>query len=290
MRVLLFGLLQSVGGWLATAAGLAWMFNTLGDVPWSAAVGIALVAGLFVWVATGFFAGALSRLRERATILAGHAGRMPKDGQHTVLSGKIVPTGAPLTAPMDGAACVMYTYEVIHDSGTGRRRSIMTIARGVALTACRIVTASGGHRLLAVPTIIGLSPANGSEDRLTRFMAYVRRTTFISADASAKELLQQWADDDGVYRSDVAFAPLDNADGRLWTLRQQCVPAGVTVCVFGDYSEAKGGIVPTAAAPVRVLVGDVTEIAGALLRQARNWIIVGICVLGLPAIIVWLNH
>ena len=289
MRVILFGLLQSIGGWLATAALLAGLLNLQGGVAWPEAIGVALIASLFLWPAIGFFAGAISRLRERAAILAGSSGQAPQDGRHTVLAGRVVPTGAPLTAPMDGSACVMYTYEVVYDAGSGRRRSVGTMARGVALTACRITTAQGSYKLLAVPMIEGLTPENSSTDRLARFKDYVRRTPFIQADASASELLQQWSDDDGVYRSDVAFAPLEDADGRFWSLRQQHVPAGASVCVFGNYSQEKGGIVPTAAAPVRVIMGDVQEIAAGLRRQATNWFIVGIVLLALPAMVIWLN-
>ena len=289
MKVILVGLLQSIGGWLGTAGVLSLLLHMQAGMPWPAAFVISLGAGLFIWPAIGFFAGALSRWRERGAVLAGIAGRTPQDGRHTVLVGRIVPTGTTLTAPMDGADCVMYSYEVIYDAGSGRQRRRVTMARGVGLAACRIVTAHGGHKLLAVPMIIGRSPENSSEDRLMRFQSYVRRTTFIKADASAGERMRQWADDDGVYRSDVAYAPLEDADGRFWFLNQQHVPAGESVCVFGNYSEAKGGIVPTSAAPVRVMVGDVQEIAAGLRRQATNWVIVGIVLLALPAMILWMN-
>lgn len=295
MKTLLIGLLQSLGGWLATAAVLAWLLHRFAGTTPQASIGFALLMGVFVWAAIGLFKGAIKRLGESAALRKGGAAQAPRDGRHTVLVGRIEPIaatlGAPLTAPLDGAPCVMYAYTITFSVGSGKQRRFGTIARGTALVACRIVTASGSHKLLAVPDITGTPPGNSRPDQLARFTAYARRTAFIpSGSRSADELLRQWADDDGNYRADVAYTSFDDIDTSIWNLQQQQVAAGATVCVFGRYAKARGGIVPTAAAPVRVMVGPAAEIAATLRRQAINWIAIGLVLLAVPAVIVWANR
>lgn len=289
MKVILVGLAQSVGGWLITAALLSWVMKTFWGAAYGATIGFSLLAGALIWVAIGLFIAAFGRLRERAAILRGTSAQTPQDGRRTVLVGTVRPTGAPLSAPLDGSACVMYRYDVRYDAGSGKRRSAGTIARGVGLTPCRVVTAGGDYKLLAVPDIVGLSPVNGSADQAQRFRTHVRRTTFVQAKEASAELLRQWADADGSYRSDVALVPLQDADDRFWTFHQQHIPAGEPVCVFGVYSQEKSGIVPAATAPVRVEIGHAEEIADRLRQQAVRWSVIGLCMLAVPIAIGLLN-
>lgn len=298
MKVIWIGLAKGLGGWLATAALLSWLMQAYGAMHAGATLGFSLLFGLLVWAAIGLLAGAFGRLRERAALRAAAAGAAPRDGRHQVLVGRLAPVGmlldgAPggrLNAPLDGAPCLMYSYRVGWHVGSGKRRSVGTAVRGVALAPCRVVTAAGSHKLLAVPEITGLTPTNGRSDQVARFRDYVHHTPLTPAKASAAELLRQWADDDGSYRSDVELASLADTDAGLWTFVQHCVPAGAQVCVFGTYSKARGGIVPTAAAPVRVVVGSPAEMAEALRRQATTWSVIALGLLAATALVVWLNR
>jgi hypothetical protein len=290
MKTIVIGLLQSIGGWLVVAAAISWLMQVQFNAPFTATIGIALFGGAFIWIAIGLFASAFRVWRERAAILDGASGEKPVDGEYVVLVGRMESIGGTtLRAPLDDSPCVMYRYNIVYDAGQGRRRSVGSMARGVALAPSHIVTKSGGWKLLAVPDLAGKAPTNASAERLERFAQYVRRTTFIQADKSANELLRQWADADGAYRSDVAFGPLDGADMRYWQPQQEHVPPGEQVCVFGLFSQEKGGIVPSARWPARLMCGDSAEVAETLLSQVKTRTTIGVLILAALVAVVAFN-
>lgn len=266
MKTVLIGLLQGLSGWLVIAALLSWALQQHGLRP-TDTIGIALFGGAFVWAAVGLFASAAGRWRERAMILGGASCTPPADGRQITLVGTIEPTGPALKAPLDGSACVMYSYEIVNDSGTGKQRFVTNVARGVALAPCRIVTQSGVYKLLVVPEIQAEVPRISNKECINHFQQYARSTTFTKGEESAQELLDRWRDDDGAYRSDVAFVPPGSAETNNWVTRQQHVPVGAGVCVFGLYSQAKRGIIPCAATPTRLICGSVDEVAARLRSQ-----------------------
>ncbi len=150
MKIILFGLLQAFSGWLVAGTLIAWYLQSHG-MRLSDTIGIAIFGGLFAWASFGLFVSSYGRWRERAAILGGIAGTPPVDGKHGVLVGTIEVTGPRLQAPLDGSPCVMYTYLIENDTGSGKSRALSTIARGVALTPSRIVTRSGSYKLLVLP-------------------------------------------------------------------------------------------------------------------------------------------
>lgn len=275
MKTILFGLLQGLGGWIAVSALMSWILQSQYGMRATDTIGMSIFGGGFAWASFGLFVSSFGCWRERAAILGGVSGTPPVDGKHAVLVGTIEPSGSRLQAPLDGSQCVMYTYEIRFDVGSGKSRSFGTIARGIGLAPSRIVTRAGSYKLLVVPNLEGDSPANSSAARIERFLRYAHQTTFTKKEDSAKELLAQWADDDGAYRSDVAYFPIDDANTQYWQPHQQHVPPGARVCVFGPYSKAKGGIVPSITKPVRLICGSIEDVAATLKSQMITRSIIG---------------
>ena len=152
----------------------------------------------------------------------------PVNGIRAVLVGTLEPVGLgpPLRAPFDGAECLTYSYQVTEVRGTGRRRTIFTHIKGVALAPSMIVTRTGSYRLLAVPELEGDEPTAPREQVIANLERYVRTTTFTSSDTSAQELLDRWSDADGVYRSDVGYTDLTQVNFGRCNLSQQTVRPG----------------------------------------------------------------
>ena len=284
MKTIVIGLLQGLGGWLACSALLSWYLQSQGARA-TDTIGIAIFGGLFAWISIGLFISSFGLLRERSAILRGTAA--PADGKRAVLVGTIESSAPRLQAPMTGDACVLYRYEMRYEAGQGRRHNTATIARGVRLAPCRIVTQSGTYKLLVVPDISVDSEGTSTDQRIANFLQYAKRTTFTKSENAADELLKQWSDDDGDYRSDVAFFSFDGEDSRYWIPKQQHVPPGERVCVFGLYSKARNGIVPSTAKPARLICGSAKDVAAKLKRQAMTRAIIAM-LLAAPLVIAYL--
>jgi hypothetical protein len=245
----------------------------------SAAVGISIFGGLLLWVAIALIASSVGRMRERAMILRGIDAVPPKERGRSVIVGRIESMGEVLQAPLDGSPCVAYRYEIRIDIGAGKSRSNCAVARGVGLTPSRIVNTSGAYKLLAVPMLIAETPQLSRAECIANFLSYAKDTVFVPlGKASAKELQAQWSDDDGAYRSDVAYESFEGARIDKWYTAQHCVPNGATVCVFGRYSKDKGGIIPSITTPTRLIAGDINEIAATLRSQTVTCALIA-CVL-----------
>jgi hypothetical protein len=202
------------------------------------------------------------------------------NGIRAVLVGTLEPVGLgpTLRAPFDGAECLAYAYQVTEERGTGRRRTIVTHMKGVALAPSMIVTRTGSYRLLAVPEFEGDEPGAPREQIIANLDRYVRATTFTSPDTSAQELLDRWSDADGVYRSDVSYGDLAQVTFGRCKLSQQSVRPGSPVCVFGCFSEAHNAIVvsPAFTSATRLIRGRGEDVAAGLRSTARNHLIIGV--------------
>jgi len=275
MKTILFGLVQALGGWLALAALLSWTLQTRYELRAVDTIGIALFTGALAWPAFGLFVSAIHCGREILAIRRGVKGVPPADNAQVVLVGAIEASGPLLRAPMDGSPCVAYAYQMQIDSGTGKRRHIATLARGVALTPSRIVTRSGAYRLLVVPDLEAAQPVASRDTQVARFLAYAKDTAFTEQTGAAKELLQRWSDGDGAYRSDVRFVELQGADTRCWVPTQQHVPPGALVCVFGRHDAMQGGIVPSVTRPARLICGNAQEVIASLRSKIVTRTLIG---------------
>jgi hypothetical protein len=257
---------------------MAFLQRSYGHPP-TATLGVGLFAGGIGWVSAGLLWAAVKAWRERAALADAVAGRPPVDGKAAVLTGRLEPMGKKVTAPLDGAECLVYAYEILVDTGSGKRRHIAPLYRGTALAPCSILTATGTYRLLAVPELDGLEPeALSREAALARAAEYVRRTTFRPRTTSAGELEERWCDDDGAYRADVSYVEGKAVDLASCSLVQRHVRPGAPVCVFGLYSETRGGIVPHPnwAKPTRLFLGDAARVARDLASSALRRLAVGL--------------
>jgi hypothetical protein len=272
------GCLIGLGGWLLLAAVLSGWLQWWYEVPLVDTLGVAAGAGLAGFGALNLLHAAWQSWRERAAIASGRAGEPPADGARAVLVGTLEALGAPLRAPLDDSACLAYEYRVTEDRGSGRRRMILTHFRGSGLAPSVIVTRSGRHRLLTVPDLQGSPPATPSSGHIAAFERYARSIRFTAADAAAQELEDRWTDDDGAYRSDVGYSPLDRVDLARCMLTQQHIRPGARVCAIGTYSTARGGLVPspTWAASPRLIEGGVDDLLQTLGSSARRRLLLGL--------------
>lgn len=271
MKIVLIALRQLLSAWLALSAAMSGLIHALTDGPATDTVAVGLLAGGAALPAFGLLLSAGKRWRERATVRAGARGRPPADGRNVVLVGSLQPSGPLLKAPLDGSICLAYAYDIKVYRGSGKSRRLNTVARGVALTPSLIVTPTGRFKLLVVPDLNATATTASRADCVDNFVAYAARTPFIEAQASAQELLDRWSDDDGAFRSDVAFEPLHGVSTDGWLAQQQQVAPGAMVCVLGLYNQARGGIVPSAVGtPTRLIVGDAAHVAASL-RKTATW-------------------
>lgn len=283
------GCLVGLGGWLAVVAAISALLQWRLQQPLVDTLGVSALAGLVGWAALNLLHAAWQAWRERAAITSGRAGQAPADGARVVLVGTLEALDAqqaPLRAPLDGSACLAYDYRITEDRGSGRRRVILTHFRGSALVPSVIVTRSGRHRLLTVPDLQASPPTTPSSRHIAAFEAYARATNFTRSDkAAAQELVDRWTDDDGAYRADVCFTPLDKVDLSRCMLAQQQVRPGAPVCVIGFYSSARGGLVPSPAwaGNPRLIEGDLNELLQTLATSARRRLLVGLALAGAAA-------
>jgi hypothetical protein len=262
--------LRSISGWLlVVAAVMTYLHVAHGQAP-GAALGVGLLAGTFAAASLGLTFSVVRTLRERVRWRVGLAGAQPMDGRQVALVGHITPLKGALVAPLDGAPCVAYNYEIFEDRGAGRQRHRATYYKGTGLAPATIATPAGSFRLLAVPEFEGETGRITGEAGLARVAHYLRTTTFAPRKTSARELEQRWSDRDGAYRSDVAYLedPTKIDLGKC-TLVQGHVPPGAAVCVLGLYSQEHRGIVanPDWSQPTRLILGDPERVARTLRAQ-----------------------
>jgi hypothetical protein len=288
VKTVWLGLLQGPVVWLLVSGAISLLLQIGFGVSPPETIGASLISGAFASVSVGLLLSAFHRWRERSVIVGGVAGVAPEDGANAVLVGMLEATGPLLRAPLDGSPCVAYDYEIHDDRGTGRQRTITKVARGIALTPASIVTRTGSYRLLAVPALEANEPSVTRSQMIANFNSYAREAIFIDQKGAADELVAQWEDTDGRYRSDVAYVALGDVDTSQWVLRQQHLPAGSQVCVFGRYSQARSGIVPSTGGPVRVVRGNIEHVAASLRSKAVTRGLLGVACAAAAAGIVWL--
>ena len=282
MMQVLPGAILGLGGWLAAATAISLALQARGGGGWIDTLGVSLMSGLLAWASVGLFYSAILRWREHSVISGGVAGVRPVSGNRAVLVGTLEPVGVgqTLRAPFDGVECLTYAYDVSEDRGTGRRRTVFTHVKGVALAPSMIVTRTGSYRLLAVPRFEGDEPGIPRDEIIANLERYIGTTTFSTRETSAQELTEQWSDADGAYRSDVRYTDLTQVNFRQCQLSQQAVRAGSPVCVFGYFSEAENAIVvsPAFKSPTRLIRGRGEQVAAGLRSTARTHLIIGLLV------------
>ncbi len=292
MRGCALAALTQLAGWLLAVAGVMFLVAWRYGQGASQTLGVGLMAGTAAWAAGNCWLTAVQALWRRARLGAARAGARPVDGRQSVLVGRLRPLGKPLVAPLDGASCVCYGYEIYEDRGSGKQRHRATYYKGVGLTPAVIETQGGAFKLLAVPELEGGAserlaapdleggpPDTSGEAARRRAASYVAGTEFAPCSASLRELEARWNDADGAFRSDVSYVTDETVSLGSCTLAQWRVAPGAEVCVFGLYSASRGGIVASPDwKPTQLMLGDTRVVARALRSRAITLAVVGTAV------------
>ena len=211
----------------------------------------ALAGGFFMTLAIGAFQNALRARKDRARLERALAGEPFQDGQQVAAVGPITALGAPVESPFSRTPCVIFDYDVSHESTTrsssGSQTNTVKDFSGFTLTPCAVYAPGGTARILGFPTLEGFQqePRKDAES-WANAESYLQSTPFEKMGLTrifgeAKDLL---TDDDGYIRKDwrmagdgFALAPGEH------TLNEKVVKDGETVCALGYYSAEKGGLV-----------------------------------------------
>ena len=272
-------LLQLLGWVIATQAFFVYL-RDLGEHPalWWASIG----AGLCVMLSIGYAWAIKDLARERSMLLDAARGAQPEDGRWIAVSGRIHSMHS-LRGPLSGADVVAYQYRVSRTEGSGKSSSDVTYYEGKALVPSTIATRQGSIRLLSVPA----APLGRYVETLERVREYVAATTFQTT-ATPKEqrvgIEEESTDDDGNFRVDKDNHTDRDVDLNGCQFEEKHIKQNDTVCVFGLYSQQRGGIIPHPnwAKQTRVMHGDASDVA----RQIRTRIIkyvIGIVCFGAAA-------
>lgn len=268
--------------WLLVFAALfagawAWVDRLGGDRRyfWGAVIGLAVCGVLVI----SFVYGVFQALAERRSLSAAITGERPQDGAWAVISGQIR-SSRPLVAPMSGEPVVYYEYSVGDWESQGSKRTHVGFYEGKALAPSVITGVSGSYRLLTVPQVENPIQDLDVEAAHRHAAEYIASTQFHVADSTreiSESVNSELTDDDGEYRYDRSRGKppqgLEHCDITESRLRN-----GETVCVFGLYSEARGGIVPHPnwANKARVMIGSAEDVAARLGKRMFGYLVAAI--------------
>ena len=250
---------------------------------WWAAAG----AGLFSVFSISYAVAIVKFAKERSMLLGAMVGQPPKDGQWVAVSGTIRSIN-PLRTPVTGVSAVAYEYDIyrMETRSSGRNTSTTknSYYEGKALAPSTIATRQGSVRLLAVPTLDVPADEIKTEAGTINARQYVSETTFqtFSTPKGVKVGMEhELTDDDGMFRVDkrgMTDADVDIAD---CTLSERHIKQGETICAFGLYSAARGGLIPHPnwAKQARLMRGDATVVAGQLRTRMIKYVF-GILIFG----------
>ncbi|HEY8180799.1 MAG TPA: hypothetical protein VII32_01060, partial [Thermoanaerobaculia bacterium] len=221
------------------------------------------------------------RLKTSAMIQRAQSGDAPRDGKKIAAIGRISSSGETLLAPFSKTPCVIYDYKI----ATGFTSDDTNLYIGARQIPSTIQTRQGSIRLLAHPDLKLRELTVPSEIALPNAREYIqsaqiRETGIGNITSSLKELMDAYKDDDGNVRYDnkVTSNP-QGIDAAVFV--EKLVRPGDEVCVIGEYSAQRGGIVPDLKSP---LINQTTLEPGggdAPMRRARSGTIgyaIGACI------------
>lgn len=256
-----------LGGWGAASYAFYLYFSTLGDLgdplPW-----ISGGAGLCAMAVVAYFLGIVHAARERTMLLDTMTGAPLEDGKWVAVSGRIHSMHK-LHAPLSGESVVAYTYKVWRMEGSGKSRSQVNHYEGKALVPSTISGRSGSVRLLAVPTFDFPAEKLTPERAIEKLQAHIAGSQFETPDTPKKlraTVEREWTDDDGNYRVDKRSSGADAVPLEDCQFEETHVKQNESVCAFGMYSQARGGLVPHPnwSRQTRLMRGDAETVAGQL--------------------------
>jgi hypothetical protein len=277
--------LLSLIGWAAASGAFFYYLRRFGvHVPqlWWAAGG----AGLFSVFSISYAVAIVKFAKERSMLLGAMVGQPPTDGQWVAVSGPIR-SNDPVRTPVTGVPAVAYDYDLYRmetrSSGRSSSTSKQSYYEGKALAPSTIATRQGAVRLLAVPTLDIPNEEIRTEAGTNNARQYVSETTFqtFSTPKDAKIGMEhEMTDDDGMFRVDKRGSD-EEVDLADCTLSERHIKQGETVCAFGLYSAARGGLIPHPnwAKQARLMRGDVTAVAAQLRTRMIKYVF-GIVIFG----------
>jgi hypothetical protein len=273
-------------GWAAASGAVFYYLRQFGvhePQLWWAAAG----AGLFAVFSISYAVAIVKFAKERSMLLGAMVGQPPKDGQWVAVSGTIRSID-PVRTPVTGVAAVAYDYDIFRietrSSGRNSSTSKHSYYQGKALAPSTIATRQGAVRLLAVPTLDVPADEIKTEAGTINARKYVSETTFqtFSMPKGGKIGMEhELTDDDGMFRVDKRGMPDVDVDIADCTLSERYIKQGETVCAFGLYSAARGGLIPHPnwAKQARLMRGDATAVAGQLRTRMVKYVF-GILIFG----------
>jgi hypothetical protein len=282
-RSLFFQLVQ----FLAAVGAVMAFFQFRHGLPPGKTLGASLFAGVFGWIGLTLLFGILQPLRERSALRDCLAGKRPRDGTRVGIAGTIAATGEPLRAPMTGADCVAYKYEIFQIVGSGKQRMHHRYFEGIALVPSVIATPAGTFRLLAVPAFDFGTDSVRPERALAHWNEHVKSARF-EPPSSNRTLEKQWTDDDGAYRCEKDHTGGKPVPLTESTFQEDLVRGGDRVYAVGLFSESRGGLVPHAnwAKETRIMKGDPESVLRQLESRIVRYLVGGILSLAAAAGIV----
>lgn len=263
-------LFVQLAGFLATVGAVLFLFDERFGLPPGKTLGASLFAGFFAWLGWTLLFGIAQPIQERSALRDCLAGKRPADGKRAGVAGTISAAGQAMRAPLSGADCLAYKYEISLTRGSGRSRHKAVYFEGIALVPSVITTTSGNYRLLAVPTFDFGGEAIDRRKALRNWEEHVRTAQF-EPESSRRTLEKQWTDDDGAYHCEKRNKTSGEVPLEECTFREDIITPGDRVYAVGLFSEARGGLVPHPnwARETRIMKGD----AESVLRQLKGRIV-----------------
>ena len=270
-------------GWAIASFAFFYYFQSLA-YRGAPTIWVSVAAGLCVMIAIGYAWAIKDLAIERQMLLDAAVGAPPADGQWCAVSGRIQALD-PLRGPLSGADVVAYQYKITNMERSGRSTSEVTYYEGKGLTPSTIATRHGSIRLLAVPMFdVDAADLGRYIETIERARAYAASTPFSAPKESRDAMDREMTDDDGNYRFDKQWHPEHIPDMDGFRFEEKHVQQGETVCVFGLYSQQRGGIVPHPnwAKHTRIMRGDAAAVARQIRKRITRYVI-GIAVFSAAA-------
>jgi hypothetical protein len=252
----------------------------------------ALIASFSITLGIGGLRRA--RLERRDAVIVARPEGAPRDGERVAIAGTLEPIDAVLEAPLSGAKCVLYDYEISHipelpsilgkSKSQNSQPSPVIDRSGMAMAPVVIRSGLREVRLLAFPGIEGFSRSSLGEGTLERARGYIAATKFEdqSVFGASKQVSRIMDDRSGCLRVDWKCGSYEQLENSEFVERR--VASGAKVCVIGRYSAKDNAIVPQDGVGGTRLIHGTREKALSVVRdKGSGSIIAAVLFIAVPA-------
>ena len=212
---------------------------------------LSVLCGVSLMVFLASLAGIYRIFQDRRLISLASRVQPFRDGKMVAAVGRIEPLGrAALNAPFSGRKCVVYSYNVSHESVSKDREGPTEIfetqdCSGYGMIPCKIRTTGGDVGLLGFP-ILEEWPVMAIEsppDR-ERAQGYIHKATFAEIDKNPLRALDVFKalynDPDSFVRKDIG-KQIELSDNHR--IEERIVPVEAPVSAIGIYSAQRNGLI-----------------------------------------------